>query len=194
MNERQPPTDPHVRRAAREHVEIVPYDPGWPRLFEEERRYLRAILPPHLIGRIEHFGSTAVPGLAAKPIVDILVEVPSLRTVRTTLAPLLQAHGYEFFWRPSWRNENEPAYTWFIKRAADGTRSHHIHMLEPDSAEWERLSFRDYLIAHPDVAREYEALKLRVAAECGDDRLAYAKAKTAFVRRITRLARKEAGR
>lgn len=178
----------HVRKAAAEHVAISPYDPAWPRCFEDEKRHLRACLPRDTIGRIEHFGSTAVPGLAAKPIVDILVEVDSLQRVGTLIAPILTAQGYEYFWRPSWRNPGEIAYAWFIKRDVAGRRTHHIHMLEPGSPEWERLLFRDYLIAHREVAAEYQALKYRIASEHPDDRIAYANAKTEFVTRITALA------
>lgn len=180
----------HVRRAAAEHVAIGPYDPAWPRRFDEEKRHLLACLPRGAIGRIEHFGSTAVPGLAAKPIVDILVEVPSLQLVGTVIAPILTAQGYEYFWRPSWKNPNEIAYAWFIKRDAAGRRTHHIHMLEPASPDWDRLLFRDYLIEHPELAAEYEALKYRIAREHPDDRIAYANAKTDFVTRVTRTARR----
>ena len=85
----------HVSRALGERIEIVPYDPGWLRAFEEEAARLRACLPPGMIGRIEHFGSTAVPGLHAKPIVDMLVEVRSMSDVAQHIAPLLQAQGCE---------------------------------------------------------------------------------------------------
>jgi GrpB-like predicted nucleotidyltransferase (UPF0157 family) len=183
-------SDRHVRRAAAEHVAIAPYDPAWPRRFDEEKRHLRGCLPRGTIGRIEHFGSTAVPGLAAKPIVDMLVEVPSLQLVGTVIAPILTALGYEYFWRPSWKNPNEIAYAWFIKRDASGRRTHHIHMLEPASPDWDRLLFRDYLIEHPELAAEYEALKYRIAREHPDDRIAYANAKTDFVTRVTRTARR----
>ena len=64
-----------IRRVVQENVALVSYDPKWPRLFQEEKEHLLACLPRELIGQIEHFGSTAVPGLAAKPIIDILVEV-----------------------------------------------------------------------------------------------------------------------
>lgn len=179
-----------VKHAASEEVQIVPYDPAWPAQFREEARHLRAILPAELIGRIEHFGSTAIPGLAAKPIVDMLVEVRSLQDVRDRIAPILEAGGYEFFWRPSWRDGITPEYTWFIKRDAAGTRTHHVHMLTADSPDWERLLFRDYLIAHPDTAREYEELKRRIVASApAADRIAYAQAKTDFITRITALAR-----
>jgi GrpB-like predicted nucleotidyltransferase (UPF0157 family) len=88
-----------VRQAVREEVAIVPYNSRWPTLFREEAVRLRDLLPAGVLGRIEHFGSTAVPGLAAKPIIDMLVEVRSLRAARTIVAPILQTQGYDYFWR-----------------------------------------------------------------------------------------------
>lgn len=184
----------HVSRAAREPVEILPYDPDWPAAFAAEAARLRSLLPGALIGRIEHFGSTAVPGLAAKPIIDMLVEVPSLDDVRQHIAPLLERAGYEYFWRPQHAGGTEIGYAWFIRRDAEGRRTHHIHMLEKDSPDWERLLFRDHLIAHPALAREYAELKRRLAAEHPGDRIAYARAKTAFITRVTEAARGELGR
>ena len=83
-----------------EDVEVVPYDPAWPHLFDEERRHLLSCLPKGLFRRIEHFGSTAVPGLCAKPVVDMLVEVSSLNEIRKVVPPILEAQGYDYFWRP----------------------------------------------------------------------------------------------
>jgi GrpB-like predicted nucleotidyltransferase (UPF0157 family) len=183
----------HVERALQERVEIVSYDPTWPGLFAQEATHLRALLPAELIGRIEHFGSTAVPGLAAKPIIDMLVEVRSMEDVAQRIAPLLQAQGYEFFWRAPEHGLPGMNYAWFIRRDAAGRRTHHIHFLEAGSSEWERLLFRDYLRTHPDAARAYGELKRRIAAEYPDDRIAYAKAKTDFVAEAMRAARKEKG-
>jgi len=182
-----------LARARTERVEITDYNPDWPRQFEQEVRHLRDSLPQGLIGRIEHFGSTAVPGLAAKPIVDMLVEVPSLRVVHETIAPILERQGYDYFWRPSWRDGVTPAYTWFIKRDASGRRTHHLHMLQRDSPDWDRLLFRDYLIANPQQARAYGALKIRLAANAPGDRIAYARAKTDFINDVMREARTHQG-
>lgn len=178
----------HVSRALHEPIAITDYDPQWPRLFEAEKRYLERILPEGRIGRIEHFGSTAVVGLAAKPIIDMLVEVRSLLDVRDDLAPLLESLGYEYFWRPSAPGDDDIAYAWFIKRGRDGRRTHHIHMLAPESPEWNRLAFRDYLRTHPETAQAYAMLKRRVAAQCPDDRIAYARAKTQFIEHVNELA------
>ena len=92
----------------REDVAVVAYNPAWPELFRQEREHLRACLPPDLIGRIEHFGSTAVPGLGAKPIVDMLVEVISLEHTKHRIVPILEAQGYDYFWRPTWGDDTPP--------------------------------------------------------------------------------------
>ena len=180
----------YAKRAANEPVAVVAYDAAWPRLFDREAARLRDCLPAGLIGRIEHFGSTAVPRLAAKPIIDMLVEVSSLEAVRDRIAPILEARGYEFFWRPTAAGESDIGYAWFIRRDAEGRRTHHVHMLERDSKDWERLLFRDYLIDHPAAAAEYAQLKRRLAAEHPDDRRAYARAKTAFIVRTMREAKR----
>ena len=173
-----------VARVVKEDVAVVPYDPRWPEMFEAERSHLLSCLPHDLVGRIEHFGSTAVPGLAAKPIVDILVEVTSLDETRQRIAPILEAQGYDYFWRPSWGDDTPPFYAWFIKRDRDGNRTHHIHMVEAHFEHWDRLLFRDYLIEHPEVAREYGDLKARLSATYRYDRIAYTRGKTEFIRAL----------
>jgi len=181
-----------VRRGVAEDVEIVPYDPAWPAMFREEAEHLRACLPAGLIGRIEHFGSTAVPGLPAKPVIDILVEVRSLEDAKRLAVPVLERQGYDYFWRPTRGDDTPPFYAWFIKRDAGGRRTHHIHMLEPHFEHWERLLFREYLIRHADVAAAYAELKVRLATEHRNDRVAYTEGKTAFIGRVMDEARREA--
>lgn len=180
-----------VRRLIAEGVSIQPYDPGWPELFQQEKTHLLSCLPNELVKRIEHFGSTAVPGLAAKPIIDMLVEVSDLEATRRQIAPILESQGYDYVWRPSHGDDGPPFYAWFIKRArVSGLRTHHIHMVEREFSEhWDRLLFRDYLIAHPQVAREYETLKLHLTSLYENDRVAYTKAKAAFIIRFTAAAK-----
>ncbi|MCI0540946.1 MAG: GrpB family protein [Verrucomicrobiales bacterium] len=181
-----------VQRAVREDVAIVPYDIRWPKLFCEEAEHLRSCVPAGLIRRIEHFGSTAIPGLAAKPIIDLLVEVRSLRSARTEIAPTLKAQGYDYFWRPSFGDDVPPWYAFFIRRNRRGIRTHHIHMVtrrRTFQEHWERLLFRDFLIAHPETAREYERLKTKLAAAHPNDRVAYTSGKTAFIQRVTAQAK-----
>lgn len=178
-----------IERVLQEHVSIVSYNPNWPRMFEEEKQHLLSCLPAELLGRIEHFGSTAILGLAAKPIVDMLVEVKSLEETKRRIVPVLEAQGYDYFWRPTSGDDVPPFYAWFIKRDASRIRTHHIHMVEKHFEQWERLLFRDYLIARPEIAKEYEALKLRLAREFANNRVAYTNGKTDYVRRVTQIAR-----
>ncbi|HGY90367.1 MAG TPA: GrpB family protein [Planctomycetes bacterium] len=188
--------DQRIRRVTRDEVAIVPYDPAWADAFRHEEEHLESCLPKKLIRRIEHFGSTAVPGLAAKPVIDILVEVTDLSATRARVAPLLEAQGYEYFWRPTHGDHGPPFYAWFIKRdKKTGSRTHHIHMVEGDFTEhWDRLLFRDFLFANPGVAKEYELLKTRLASASPRDRVAYTQGKTGFILRVTKLAKLQRGK
>jgi GrpB-like predicted nucleotidyltransferase (UPF0157 family) len=179
-----------IKRVLKDRVRVMPYDPLWPVLFEQEKEHLLACLPGQLINRIEHFGSTAVPGLAAKPIIDILVEVTSLEETRKQIAPILESREYDYFWRPTWGDDTPPFYAWFIKRDTGGNRTHHIHMVEHDFEHWDRLLFRDYLIEHPEVANEYQDLKYRLYKAHPDDRIVYTKGKTEFILGVTAMAKK----
>lgn len=185
-----------IRRVTREDVAIVPYDPRWPELFLLEKEHLLSCLPTDLVRRVEHFGSTAVPGLDAKPIIDMLVEVADLEATRARIVPVLEAQGYEYFWRPTRGDDAPPFSAWFIKRdSGTGIRTHHIHMVEASFRDhWDRLLFRDYLIAHPEAAREYQALKLRLASAFPNDRVAYTEGKAEFVIRVTEEARRLFGK
>lgn len=178
-----------IARVVAEHVDVVPYDPRWPAMFVAERDHLLACLPDGLVGRIEHFGSTAVPGLCAKPIVDVLVEVPDLEETKVRVAPVLEAQGYDYFWRASFGETTPPFYAWFIKRDRNGARTHHLHMVEAHFEHWDRLLFRDYLIAHPDAAEEYGQLKQALSRRHERDRVAYTRAKTEFIRAVTERAK-----
>jgi GrpB-like predicted nucleotidyltransferase (UPF0157 family) len=182
-----------LARVLKDPIEVVPYDPSWPSLFEEERRRLMECLPGEIVGRIEHFGSTAVPGLAAKPVIDMLVEVRSLEAARERIVPILEAQGYDYFWRPTSGDDTPPWYAWFIRRDGAGRRTHHIHMVEPGSEHWNRLLFRDCLIARPDLAREYAELK-GALARVGQDREAYSTAKAGFIERVVGDARRSGGK
>ncbi len=181
--------DEKIARVLKDVIRLVDYDPRWPAAFELERDHLLRILPSELIGRIEHFGSTAVPGLAAKPIVDVLVEVTCLAQTRERIVPLMEPLGYEFFWRPSFGDDIPPWYAWFIKRDDRGHRSHHLHFVESGFPQWDSLLFRDHLISNPRTAREYADLKRDLASKHPNDRVAYTSGKTDFISRITTLAK-----
>lgn len=181
-----------VRRVVQEEVEIVAYDSTWPETFRQEKEHLLSCLPQDLVKRVEHFGSTAVSGLAAKPVVDILVEVSDLQETRGRIAPVLESQGYDYFWRPTHGDDGPPFYAWFIRRdLRTGARSHHIHMVESSfTSHWDRLLFRDYLRAHPETAREYQALKLQLASDSPKDRVAYTRGKTRFISTVTEQAKR----
>jgi GrpB-like predicted nucleotidyltransferase (UPF0157 family) len=167
-------------------IEIVPADPSWPALFEVERLALTGTVGPWLAGPIEHVGSTAVAGLAAKPVIDIMAAVAGLDESRPAIAAAA-ALGYCYFpYRPD-------AEHWFCK-PSPAFRTHHLHLVPFDSAGWRgTIAFRDYLRSHPDVAAEYAALKMRLAAEHRHDREAYTQAKSGFITRVTQAALAAAG-
>ena len=168
-----------------DEVEIVDYDPRWPLLFDEEARRLRAVLDPSLVVGFEHFGSTAIPGLPAKPIIDILVAVRSLTAAQGTFVEALRGLDYVY-----WADNPKKDRMFFVKGMPPfgSKRSHHVHVTEPQGEMWQRLAFRDYLRTHPEEAETYERLKRRLAAEHRVDREAYTVAKSAYVESVMRKA------
>ena len=177
-----------IEKLVREKITMVPYDPHWPGLFEKEADFLRSRLPKNIVKRIEHFGSTAIIGLSAKPIIDILVEVSCLDETKKQIVPILESEGYEYFWRPTIGNQ-PPYYAWFIKRNSCGKRTHHIHMVEADSELWDNLYFRDYLREFPDEAKHYDELKKSLSKKFSNDRVGYTEGKTKFIVSITQKAK-----
>jgi GrpB-like predicted nucleotidyltransferase (UPF0157 family) len=161
----------HQSSAARaeEPVVIVPYDPSWPGRFARLGSALRNALGETAL-RIEHIGSTAVPGLAAKPVIDIQVSVASLEPLEAYRIPL-ERLGYCF-------HANNPDLTKRFFREPPGERRTHVHVREIGSwSEQLALLFRDYLRAHPADAARYAELKYRLAAAYGRDREGYTEAK-----------------
>jgi GrpB-like predicted nucleotidyltransferase (UPF0157 family) len=173
-----------------DEILITEYDPRWPGLFTQEATCVRSVLPADLVTRIEHFGSTAVPGLAAKPVIDLLVGVRSLTEAKRYAIDSLVALGYAY-----WDTDPDPNHMFFVKGLPpNGPRSHHIHMVEPDSPYWQRLLFRDYLRRDPDEAERYHILKRELAARFAEDREAYTEAKGDYIRRVTEIAQEQATR
>jgi GrpB-like predicted nucleotidyltransferase (UPF0157 family) len=165
-------------------VEIVSYDPSWPSQFAEESALLHAALAAWLAGTIEHIGSTAIPGLAGKPVIDIMAGVRGLDESRPAIAVVSQL-GYCY---APYKTELEH---WFCK-PSPAFRTHHLHLVPVGTPRWVRLiAFRDYLRAHRGVAVEYELLKRQLAREHHSDREAYTLAKGPFIDRITDIALQE---
>jgi GrpB-like predicted nucleotidyltransferase (UPF0157 family) len=156
-------------------VRLVPYDPAWPASYESEAARIRGALGPVAV-RVEHVGSTAVPELLAKPVIDIQLSVAQFEPLDAFGAPL-SALGYEH------RPDDEPGHRFFGLADAGGERVVNLHVCE-SGGDWERrhLAFRDALRADPDLRARYAAEKRRVAALHPDDTLAYADAKTPWIR------------
>lgn len=165
---------------ATERVEIVPPDPDWLPRGERESELLESSLARWLVGRVEHVGSTAVPGLAAKPILDFLAQVTDLDRAPEVAAALAGA-GWHFV---PVELDQRPWERFFV-RVVDDRRVAHLHLLDVDAPRWhDVLAFRDALRADPALVRSYAALKADLAARHGDDREAYTRAKADFVRAI----------
>lgn len=153
-------------------IRVVPYDAEWPRRFEAERVRLERVLAPWLEGGIHHIGATSVPGLAAKPVVDMMAGVPDFEEARAAYEPL-RAEGWE-------HTPHRPGIAHHFSKPGFG-----LHLTEPGSDLWnERLAFRDALRTDPALATEYAALKLRLAEEHPDDTEAYTAGKREFVGRV----------
>ncbi len=164
-------------------VVIVDYDPRWPALYEKEKARLQEAIGDRILA-IAHIGSTAVPGLAAKPIVDIFVGVRE-RAAAEECVSLLSSLGYT-----NVTPEDHPEWYYCLGNGPSGASTFHVHLVKYPSAHWERhLLFRDYLRAHAEVAEEYCRLKRELAARHGSDRVAYTEAKSAFIASVEAQAR-----
>jgi len=161
-------------------LEVVSYDPNWPRVFAAERDRIAAVLDAVAL-RIDHNGSTSVPGLAAKPIVDIQVSVKRIHPI-DSYAPQFAQLGYTHVLHP------DDAFCPFFHRPAQWPHTHHVHVVQAGGDEERRtLAFRDYLRDHTDTARAYADLKRRLAPQYRAEfssHQAYADAKTAFITRV----------
>lgn len=158
-------------------VEVVPYDASWPARYDAEADRVRAALGSTL-RVVEHVGSTAVPGLAAKPVVDIALSVESFQTLDVVA---LEELGYRYV---SEYDELLPNRRYFSKPG------YHVHAYEQEHEEFmDYVRFRDYLRTHPEDADLYGQLKLRLASEHAEDREAYQAAKASFVVRLVEMLR-----
>jgi GrpB-like predicted nucleotidyltransferase (UPF0157 family) len=166
---------------AMRNIRVVDYDPAWVEAFQREVEQLAPIFGEHLIS-IYHIGSTSVPGLPAKPIIDIMPVVQDIHRLEP-LYPALIALGYE----PLGEN-GIPGRRLFIKGGVEH-RTHHVHTYGPDHPEVvTHLNFRDYLRAHPEVARQYAVLKANLARQFPHDIDSYIEGKAPFIRDILQKA------
>lgn len=155
-------------------VTIADYDTSWPLKFEEEARTLRLLLGS-TVRAIHHIGSTAVPGMKAKPIIDIILEVDTLSSLDAKCNKL-ESVGYEG------KGEFGILGRRYFRKGGDN-RTHHLHAYQADDANIIRhLVFRDYLIEHPDIAELYGERKSLIAKACINSDVSYYDAKSAFVK------------
>lgn len=161
-------------------VQVVPYDAEWVNMFEKERVLLERVVGA-IVVRVHHIGSTAIPTMPAKPIIDVLIEVTNIEAVDIYNDALAHV-GYEA------RGENGIQGRRFFTKGGD-QRTHHVHIFQENDPEVKRhLLFRDYLIAHPVEAKQYRTLKETLAATYVNDIESYVAGKHAFIQRIDRLA------
>lgn len=163
-------------------VEVVPHDPRWQAAFAVESRLIADALGANGIA-IHHIGSTAIPGIYAKPIIDLLVEVKAILQVdQQSLA--IAALGYEVLGEFGISGRR-----YFRKDNSAGVRTHHVHTFEVGSAQIKRhLIFRDYMIAHPEVAQRYSQLKCQLAKAYPTDINQYMDGKDEFIQAMDRQA------
>jgi len=166
-------------------IVVCEYDPNWSHLFEQESARIKNVLGSFALA-VEHIGSTSVPGLPSKPIIDLLVGVPDLEEAKQRCIAPIEALGYIYMpqyasWLP---------HELFFRKGPPGPWTHHVHLMEPSNPRWEAfLVFRDYLRAHPEAARAYADVKLALAASAKDDIAAYRNGKSVFVDETTARAR-----
>lgn len=166
-------------------VRLMSHQPVWAKLFEEEKARIEAGIGPYVLD-IQHVGSTSIPGIPAKPIIDIGVAVRNFEEAAVCIDPLI-ALGYTY------RGENGiPRRHYFRKGDEEETRTHHLHINEIDGPDWKnQILFRDYLRTHPETAERYAEIKRDLALQYPDDRLGYLYGKAPFIEKVLELARQE---
>lgn len=165
---------------------ISAYNPTWPRVYLRERRRILAALPGQRVA-IEHIGSTSVPGLAARPIIDIMAGIARLEDAAGCITPL-EASGYTY--HPEITARLELHDVRLFARWSRGRQTVHLHLVEYCGSFWrEKLLFRDFLRSHPDTARTYESLKRELAPRFTEGPQ-YSPAKTEFIQSVLQRAQR----
>lgn len=163
-------------------VRVVPHDPSWAELFARECEILKRLAGEHFVA-VEHIGSTSIPGIHAKPIVDMQLAIRSLRDI-VGFRETLEALGYSYR-----ENGSDEMRVLFVK-GPEELRTHHLHITEHGSDAWHAaLLFRDHLRERPQVAREYNRLKMDLAMRHAGDRELYSAHKKGFIENILRALR-----
>jgi len=163
-------------------VEVVPHDPIWRSKFEDESKLIALALGDNVV-TIHHIGSTSIPNIYAKPIIDMLVQVKDIAKLDEQ-SSAMTALGYEIM-----GEFGIPGRRFFRKDNETGTRTHHVHIFEFNLSEVQRhLAFRDYMIAHPDDAHKYSELKRKLAKQYPEDLRGYVDGKDGFIKEMEKRA------
>jgi len=164
--------------ASNDEIDLVDHDPSWSQQFAEMADWLRDQFSTDIALRIEHYGSTSIPDIPAKPVVDILVEIPSFAIAKPHVIPCFDNETWDYWWHSD--------HMVFVKREKlMGQRTHHVHIAPKGHPVWDSLAFRDYLRSHVEEREQYAELKQKLAVDFRDARERYTQAKTEFVREVT---------
>ena len=162
-------------------VELKPYNPKWKELYVQESKIISSQISDFLVD-IQHIGSTAIPGIMAKPIIDIAVAINSLENIGKIIEPLREIG---FIYRGE---QGIPDRHLFIK-GGEEFRTHHMHVMHNSHYEWKKhILFRDYLINHPEEVKKYSELKKRLEKQFKEDRESYTESKSEFIEGILKKA------
>lgn len=162
--------------------------PDWTDLYTAEKKILEKRIGRNNIFKIEHIGSTAIPGILAKPTIDIILGIEKNSVIEEKIIAIMKEIGYYYIPKP----ENPPPHMLFAKGYTEEGfkgQAYHVHVRYP--GKWEEVYFRDYLILHPEAKQEYEELKQKLAVQFKNDRDSYTEGKTEFVKKILILAKND---
>ncbi len=169
-------------------VELVDHNPQWKEVYENEKKQIIEKVGGDIILRVEHFGSSSIPKIKSKPYIDLLIEIPKELLFDENLIQKFAELGYSHFKVPA--RENIKEYSSFGKGYnlnGEKEQIFHIHMCPKDNIMWEQIKFRDYLNSNEKRAKEYESLKLELAAKYRNDRGAYVLGKSEFIKETLKL-------
>jgi len=165
--------------------QLGPYDDAWVVLFKNETKFLMKLLPEDYLLEFHHIGSTAIPEMPAKPIIDIGVMITSFVDADLKIRPIMRDHGYAY----KWCDERGPGFITFSKM--DDEHAYHVHMAVEDHDFWDCLYFREYLKRNPIEAKTYFDLKNELAKQFAENHIAYNAGKEEYIKRITEIAKRE---
>ncbi|RKQ51695.1 GrpB-like predicted nucleotidyltransferase (UPF0157 family) [Roseivirga pacifica] len=169
-------------------IKLEDHNPEWQHIFSREKELILSNISSEKLLRIEHFGSSSIPGIKAKPYIDMLIEIPDELLFDETLIAAFEPLGYTHFKVPE--REGIDAYMSFGKGYnpnGEKAQIFHIHMCPRHNAMWQQLAFRDYLVENPKQAKAYEKLKVELAEKFRNDRGAYVLGKTDFIKDTLKL-------